>query len=249
MSVPMQPVWLSQGEADLPETAVFLSSREAERAARMRFRKRHDEFLLGRFTAKRAIARRLGLPDSPPDLSRIEIGVAPDGAPAPRLDGVPAPVAMSMTDRAGWAVCLVTDLGPSVGCDLELVEERSAGFVADFLTEEEQRVVAQAEVPEERAVLANLIWSAKESALKVLRTGLRRDTRSVEVDLQQGLDPEGWHRLVVTAVEGVRFPGHWRRFGPFLLTLAASVELPPPRSLTDPPGLAGALPTHSWLAR
>jgi len=249
MSVPESPVWLSQGEADLPETAAFLSPREVERAARMRFRKRHDEFLLGRFTAKRAIARRLGLPDSPPDLVRIEIGVAPDGAPAPRVDDAPAPVSMSMTDRAGWAVCLVADPGLSVGCDLELVEERSDGFVADFLTEEEQRVVAQAGDPERRAVLANLIWSAKESALKVLRTGLRRDTRSVEVELLQGPDPDGWHRLVVTAVEGARFPGHWRRFGPFLLTLAASVELPPPRSLTEPPGLAGAVPTHSWLAR
>ncbi len=247
MSVPMQPVWLSQGEADLPDTGVFLTAREAERAARMRFKKRHDEFLLGRFTAKRAIARRLGLPDAPLDLARIEIGVAPDGAPAPRLDGSPAPVSMSMTDRAGWAVCLVAGPGLSVGCDLELVEERSTGFVADFLTEKEQRVVWQAGGPEAQAVLANLIWSAKESALKVLRTGLRRDTRSVEVELLQEAAAEGWFRLVVTAVEGTRFPGHWRRFGPFLLTLAASADLPPPRSLTEPPGLTGAVPTHSWL--
>jgi 4'-phosphopantetheinyl transferase len=249
MSVPEQPVWLSQGEADLPDTDVFLSPREAERAARMRFKKRHDEFLLGRFTAKRAIARGLGLPDAPPDLARIEIGVAPDGAPAPRLDGSPAAVSMSMTDRAGWAVCLVAGPGLSVGCDLELVEERSAGFVADFLTPSEQQTVVQAKSPEQRALLANLVWSAKESALKVLRTGLRRDTRSVEVELIQERDHEAWHRLVVTAVEGTRFPGYWHRFGPFLLTLAAGAELPPPRSLTEPPGLAGAVPTHSWLGR
>ena len=40
--------------------------------------------------------------------------------------------------------------------------------------------------------VANLIWSAKESALKVLRTGLRRDTRSVDVSLLPDPPVDGW---------------------------------------------------------
>ena len=70
----------------------------------------------------------------------------------------------------------------SVGCDLELVEPRSALFVRDYFTAAERERVAAAPA-REHDELANLIWCAKESALKVLRTGLRRDTRSVEVEL------------------------------------------------------------------
>ncbi len=51
------------------------------------------------------------------------------------------------------------------------------------------------------SLAANLIWPAKESALKVLRTGLRADTRTVEVVLAE---PSGistgagqWQRLSV----------------------------------------------------
>ena len=99
---------------------------------------------------------------------------------------------MSLSDRAGWAVCLVGEALGRVGCDLEIVEPRSAGFVADFLTAAEQEYVA-AQPAAERDAAANLIWSAKESALKVLQTGLRRDTRSVEVRV--GTGPGGHDRV------------------------------------------------------
>ena len=77
------------------------------------------------------------------------------------------------------------DRSPAVGCDLELVEPRTPGFVADFLTAAEQQSVASRPDPD---AAANLIWSAKESALKVLQTGLRRDTRSVEVAVDEPRD-------------------------------------------------------------
>ena len=91
------------------------------------------------------------------------------------------------------------------------------------------------------------MWSAKESALKVLRTGLRRDTRSVEVTCIDGGAVDGWHPLQVRPAEGGLFPGWWRRYGDFVLTVAAAAPLPPPTSLTDPPALADARPIHSWL--
>ena len=54
--------WLSQSEADLPATPVWLAPRERERASEMRFAKRRNDYLLGRWTAKHAIARVLGRP-------------------------------------------------------------------------------------------------------------------------------------------------------------------------------------------
>jgi 4'-phosphopantetheinyl transferase len=154
-----------------------------------------------------------------------------------------------MTDRADWAVCVALSAdrsGGAVGCDLEVVEPRSDRFVADWFTASERELVGAD--PDERDVLANLIWSAKESALKVLRTGLRRDTRSVEVSLPPDESVDGWARLRVTTDEGLRFDGWWCRFGQFILTCAADRPIPPPTSLVEPAALLAAEPTHRWMA-
>jgi 4'-phosphopantetheinyl transferase len=236
--------WLSQGLADAPAGDGWLSPREAAGVARMRFPKRRSEFRLGRWTAKTALALYLGRGRKPEELRAIEIDRAPDGAPRPLVDGRPAAAYLTMTDRADQAVCVVGPPGTALGCDLELVEPRSDAFVADFLTPGEQRLVAAAGA--ERDLVANLVWCGKESALKVLRTGLRRDTRSVEVSFPHGASLDGWAPMSVRAVEGPVFPGWWHRFGAFVLTVAATSPFDPPLPLVDPPGLAAALPGHAW---
>jgi 4'-phosphopantetheinyl transferase len=97
-------------------------------------------------------------------------------------------------------------------------------------------------------MMSNLIWSAKESALKVLRTGLRRDTRSVEVEVEDAVG-EGWARLLV-AGDGIAtpFPGWWRQYGLFVLTIVADASTGPPVAMEARPGLADAEPVHSWLS-
>jgi 4'-phosphopantetheinyl transferase len=239
--------WLSQGMPDVPTDDAWLSPRETAWVARMRFPKRRSEFRLGRWTAKRALALYLNRDASVGALQSVEIDRAPDGAPAPLVDGRPADAYVTMTDRADQAVCLIGPPGTALGCDLELVEPRSDAFVADFLTPPEQRLVAAAGGGGARDLLANLVWCGKESALKVLRTGLRRDTRSVEVSLPDGARVDGWAPMNVRAVEGTDFPGWWQRFGAFVLTVAATEPFAPPRPLVDPPGLATAVPGHSWL--
>ena len=119
--------------------------------------------------------------------------------------------------------------------------------MTDYLTSAEQAVVRDADSAE-RDRLANLMWSAKESALKVLRTGLRRDTRSVEVRLAAETGAGGWTALRIDAEEGRSFPGWWRQFGVFLVTVAAEGPVSRPQSVIDPPGLAAGVPTESWLA-
>jgi 4'-phosphopantetheinyl transferase len=239
--------WLSQGMADAPGDDGWLSPREAAWVERMRFPKRRSEFRLGRWTAKRALALYLARDTSAAALRGIEIDRAPDGAPAPLVDGRPAEAYVTMTDRADQAVCLVGPPATALGCDLELVEPRSDAFVADYLTPAEQRLVAAAGDGDARDLVANLVWSGKESALKVLRTGLRRDTRSVEVLLPEGGSVDGWAPMTIRAVEGAEFPGWWQRFGHFVLTLAATEPFAPPQPLVDPPGLAAAAPAHAWL--
>jgi len=239
------PRWLARGEASLPAGTRWLSAAEAERAAALGYPKRRTEYLLRRLAAKHAVAALTGRSAEPAALAGIEVPNAPGGAPYILLDGAPPGFDVSVTDRAGWAVCVV---GRRVGCDLELVEPRSPAFVRDYLTAVEQRFVATRAAGDERDAAANLIWSAKESALKVLQTGLRRDTRSVEVTAGAP-DSDGWGTLSVHAVEGLSIVGWWRREGAFLLTVATATPGPRPVSLDRPGVLANATPRHSWLDR
>ncbi len=218
---------------------------EAERArfARMRYAKRLSEARLGRWTAKNAVARALGEDASQDSLSRIWIRNAPDGAPELFVDAVHQPHVIAMTDRADWAVAALR-LGPErIGCDLELVEPRSRRFVHDYFTPHEIHTVTIGD----QDLVANLIWSAKESSLKVLRTGLRRDTRTVEVHLD-GVVGDEWSPFSVDVDRGSALHhGWWRRFGDFVLTIAAEVPVEAPISLEKPPPLASAVPGHAWM--
>jgi 4'-phosphopantetheinyl transferase len=240
--------WLARGVHDVPVSDDWLSPEEAARLADLRFAKRRIEVRLARWTAKQAIARALHLRgDDAGALARVEVRPASTGAPAVFVGGRRAPVAISLTDRADWAVCVVGPAELGVGCDLELVETRSDAFVRGWFTRDEQRLVFDADADDRRRLLANLVWSAKESALKVLQTGLRRDTRSVEVEVVEADGHERWAKLVVRAEEGAAFPGWWRRYDDFVLTVAGDADCGAPIPFETPSRLAGATPSHSWL--
>ena len=211
----------------------WLTVDEAAYAADLRFTKRRTEYLLRRLAAKHAVAAAAGLPTAagggwePATLARVEVRNHPTGAPYVLLDGAPCGLEVSISDRAGWAVCLVSTDADAVGCDLELVEPRSPGFVRDFLTEAEQDYVAAQPDGDARDAAANLLWSAKESALKVLRTGLRR-TPAVSWFLIHDGQTHGWTAMTVQTVEETTLTGWWRREGLFLLTVAAAAPILPP---------------------
>ena len=240
--------WLSRGEDQLPPAGEWLTAAERGRAEGLRFTKRRTDYLLGRWTLKLAVARVLGWQDDAAALARIESRPAPGGAPRLYLDGRPDPRGVSLTDRAGCAVCLVAAGAAAVGCDVEVVEPRSDAFVRDYLTAAERRLVDTAGPARHR--VANLVWSAKESALKVLGTGLRRDTRSVEVTVAELSPPERtWSPLQVRTAEGAVLPGWWRRSGPFLVTACWPGGGPPPTALEAESPVDSMAPSHRWVDR
>jgi 4'-phosphopantetheinyl transferase len=229
----MQVYWLEQKEADVPppsERQSWLGASELAHLHGLRFPKRRADWLLGRWTAKRAVARCLNLPSNLSALADLEICAASDGAPEAFLAGKAAPVTISLSHRAGLAVCAVAAAATLLGCDLELVEPRIATFAADYFAPEEQDLVAQAQ-PSERPRLLTLIWSAKESALKALRAGLRLDTRSVIVAPGDGSGP--WHPLHVRHDSGREFGGWWQTSGVMVRTLVAQPRANPPTFLSD----------------
>lgn len=182
----------------------------------------------------------------------------PSGAPAVRLVGDhPAvralpeqlPVCVSNSHSRDHALCGLVWLDgfeaprpiASIGVDLEWVEPRSDGFVRDFLTEPE-RAYCGAVSGEARHLRANMIWSAKESVLKVVQRGLTLDTwwlsclpaSDAEADwLAASITPvDGeWEPLEVTCdprfpTGGLTFRVLWREVLGFVVTIAVGVEAP-----------------------
>lgn len=217
--------WLEQSEADMPPCTDWLHVNESAMLETMRFPKRRLEWQLGRWTAKRALASYYQLPLDAALLSNIEIRAAASGAPEVVLSGRPAPFKISISHRAGKAICAVIRLGAAIGCDIELIEPRSDQFVADYFTAAEQDLVART-AEADRARVAVLLWSAKESVLKALHAGLRADTRSVSVvpslDFVQS---DSWRPLRVRCADNQSFHGWWQQSGEYLRTVVAA---PPP---------------------
>jgi 4'-phosphopantetheinyl transferase len=224
------PGWLSRQLADVPDGDGWLGPEERRVLARLARPPRRAAWRLGRFTAKAAVGDWLvAAPE------RIEILAAEDGAPEAWLDGERLPVSVSISHRGDRAVAIVCGAPGVVGCDLELIEPRSDAFVREWLAPEEQRLLHSCPL-NERPLLANLIWSAKEAAAKVLRAGLRLNVRAAvvtaELDGAAGWDG-AWRPLRVQWL-GPRSPicGWWRHEGEWVITAAGEPGTFPPRALS-----------------
>ena len=251
----MDVYWLEQTEADAPSKGDWLTAAETARLDTMRFPKRRTDWRLGRWTAKLAIAAYLNSTADPQFLRTIEIRPDASGAPRVFLDSEPASVAISLSHRAGAAMCAIAASGWALGCDLEVVEPHSHAFVADYFTTAEQAMVAHGSAAD-RSRLVALLWSCKESTLKALHLGLRVDTRSLEVrtfgvlGLQTEQDSTfvqnsfsalpvfrdggSWLPWCVRYADSRNFHGWWSQSGHLLRTVVCESDCPPPIELSFP---------------
>jgi 4'-phosphopantetheinyl transferase len=236
----MNIYWMEQREADVPADNHWLSAKEILFLSGLRFAKRHTDWRLGRWTAKRLLADCLHLRTHPSNLANLEILAASSGAPEVFLFNQTPDVTISLSHRAGRAIAVVALRKTTLGCDLEVVEPRSPAFVSDYFTHNEQTLIEKT-CSEKRTLLITLCWSAKESALKAMREGLRLDTRCVEVFPGDGLfskrfeemqtsashinpDPAVWHPLRVRSEAGQVFEGCWRHTNQFVETVVVSLK-------------------------
>ena len=216
--------WIIQTLADVPGSDDWLSDNERSILAGLRFKKRRNDWLLGRWTAKQAVCAYQGKGISL--LSEIEIRAAADGAPEAFSNGAPARVSLSISHSNARSFCAVGPPDISMGCDLERIEARDDRLIEDYFTREEMALCNSA--PVEKALLANLIWSAKESVLKALRQGMRRDTRSIEVYPGFQKAAGCWNAWTGRCIESSRtFHGWWRSDDGFVYTLASDKFLEP----------------------
>jgi len=207
----------------------FLCPLEKNKLAGMRSPKRREEWLLGRWTAKNLLRgckpEFHGL-----NLDEIEISNTESGAPVLRFPGCElfhANLSISHSNR--HAFCTL-NFNPeiSVGADLEIIETRFPGLVAEYFTREEAELIEKKSALEQD-ILTNLFWSAKEAMLKSLNLGLRLDTRKIEIISVEGLGSENnaqtpWFHLQVRSYLPVkwRWAAWWQKRREFVMTISAA---------------------------
>jgi 4'-phosphopantetheinyl transferase len=121
-----------------------------------------------------------------------------------------------------------------LGCDLEVIEPHSSAFITDYFTAEEQALIAK-QPPSDRPLFPALLWSAKESVLKALRTGLRLDTRRVAIDpFEISRDIDAWQPFLARHAGDKVFHGWWQASGRVIRTIAAAPPPAPPIRLQVP---------------
>ena len=220
--------WLLREAGQVPDGDGWLT--EAERTAQERFvvTKRRKEWRLGRWAAKSLVAGVTAVP-----IERVSILARSHEDGLPLVHGLGRrPPRVSISHRNGLAVAAVSPPGVAVGCDLELVEPRPAGFADDWFTPRERDLIEGSGPLREE--MTTLTWSVKEAALKAVGEGLRMDTRSVETTVGAPAvadTPTGAWSAAGARVEGVgEFSGWWRRLSGHVLVVLAS-----PGALAEPP--------------
>jgi len=199
--------FLTQHQHDVPSHERWLTRREATVLAGFKFPKRRRDWLLGRWTVKSALSRLL--PDQDRPMTDWQILADRDGAPMVLEDGRKTGIPVSLSHSGNLALCVLAEEAMQVGCDLEAIEARSRSFEETFFTHSELTLLDQHPCSD-RARLVTLVWSAKESALKILRLGLKADTRRVELKSFTNAQDICWGSITVEDRQnGGEFHGWW----------------------------------------
>ena len=193
----MQTVyWSSKTINDVPEDLNWLSESEMQFLETLRFPKRRQDWLLGRWTAKYLLQKVH--PDCKTEKGQdISILKAKNGAPYAMLEQKDLDGILSLTHREQFAVAAwCPHASIKIGVDLEEIEPKQNNFINDFFTTDEAAWVFGLPV-EQRAWSASLIWSAKEAMLKALQTGLSMDTRQIAISSLEATNKMGWQEIPI----------------------------------------------------
>lgn len=216
-------------QSAVPPNDLWLSPEEVTTLSRFRIPKRRRDWLLGRWTAKSALSQLARPQHFPPE--NWQITSDSDGAPRAWLKGEPADLSISISHSSGLSFFAVTGSSHRMGCDLERVEERSPSFEQTFFTGDELKLLSACEA-RERNLLVTLIWSAKESVLKAIRTGLRVDTRRIRIlSIDQETSPSWQSFTAQDSVGGDTFNGWWFENSAMVYTVASNQHVEVPLSL------------------
>ncbi len=213
----------TQNLVDCPGDNSWLGKQEKAVLDNLRFTKRRSDWRLGRWTAKQVIKGFLISEPEDISFSQIEILADPDGAPKVYLKNKPAPFTVSISHSHGRAFCVLAPSNKPIGCDIEFIEPRDENFIRDYFTTEEMAWVKSCKQTL-KPLISNLIWSAKESTLKVIKQGLRMDTRSVHIFRCETGNTQNWQPLEIELNKSKKYFGWWKTMEGFILAIATEEE-------------------------
>ena len=211
----------------------WLSISEDNFLQTLRFPKRREEWLAGRWLAKNLLVQGSeSLSDT--KLNEISIEKNADGSPFVLWKGNILPGSISISHRSGNIAAAWTPYPDfRIGIDLELVEPKTNSFIEDYFTNTEIEYTLN-QKPEKQACVSSLIWSAKEAVMKAMHTGLSIDTRQVEFGFCPVDQEKVWQNLNV-----IHYPENsnnanlfWQRQGGKIITLAVLTQADKQESLT-----------------
>jgi len=170
----------------------FLNEGEREIYWGFKTRKRQLEWLAGRVAIKSLYSRVNNL-----NVSSAELIVERETSGLPYLveRGERASGRISISHNAGWVAVCQSDSELRIGIDLEEIRSRDPAFLTDYFSQAEQEQIMNGGI-HTLDFRTNLIWSAKESVLKAISTGLGTDPLKVEIDGLHSFEKKnGWSVL------------------------------------------------------
>jgi 4'-phosphopantetheinyl transferase len=167
--------------SDLPQGtepgAAVLSAGELDLCRKLKTAKRRRDWLSGRIAVKRLVRRKLAAAGVRLELNAIEVYNHESGEPyvkLPALSGLGLNIRVSISHSRQYALAAMAEQGARLGADVETIEPREKGWL-DLMAHESERIQAVVTNPAAQTVL----WTLKESVLKVLGVGLTVDLHDV----------------------------------------------------------------------
>jgi 4'-phosphopantetheinyl transferase len=143
----------------------ILSTDEAAYFSTLRFARRQESYLLGRYAAKVALSKVL----AESDLKAIEIERGVFEQPILRCNGN-GRWDITISHAGSLAVVLAYPTGHPMGIDIERIDPASHETILSQLSEQERKWL-QVSV-RRKLEIATALWAAKEALSKALRSGL-----------------------------------------------------------------------------
>lgn len=218
--------YLLSSRDEVPAGTGWLSPREAAVYGTFRFPRRSGDWLLGRWTSKQALL--LLEQDGKGNPADWEILADESGAPIAYSEGIPWPFQLSLSHSNGRCLCALSRAQLRLGCDLERVEPRSSSFEETYFETAEIEMTDRFPA-KRRAVAVTFVWSAKESVLKALRTGLSADTRRARIISLEEQAVDQWQPFkAADALEKSPFTGWWMETAGMVMTVVTDSRVSEP---------------------
>lgn len=140
----------------------FVEKEKQERIARLKFKKDRDLMLVGDLLAKHCIAKVFGV-----RFSSVQFAIGEHGKPY--VNNLPH-IHFNISHSGDWVVCAVCD--KPVGVDVQKMKDANFVSIAKrAFTKEEQKNFSKTPKEDMRTQFYKT-WTAKESYIKMLGTGL-----------------------------------------------------------------------------